>query len=63
MVTDATTASSDLPYLRKLVEENKLKPNIAEVLPLSKVREAWASSQTMHAGGKIVLNIAKESSA
>jgi hypothetical protein len=63
LVVDATTASYDLPTLRAWVEENKLKANIVEVFPLAKVKDAWTKSQTLHPGGKIVLEVAKEPSA
>jgi NADPH:quinone reductase-like Zn-dependent oxidoreductase len=47
--------ATDLEYIRDLVEGGKLKPNVGTVLPMSKVAEAHALSESGKATGKIVL--------
>lgn len=47
-----------LEQISTLVDEGKLKPVIAEVLPLSRAREAFEHGVTSHATGKIVLQVA-----
>ena len=47
-----------LEQISTLVDEGKLKPVIAEVLPLSRAREAFEHGVAGHAPGKIVLQVA-----
>jgi NADPH:quinone reductase-like Zn-dependent oxidoreductase len=63
MIKDPVRAHQDLPFIRQLAEEGKLRPYISEVYPLQRVREAWDKSKTMHPAGKIVLEVSKEQSA
>ena len=44
-----------LDQISKLVDEGKLKPVIAEVLPLARAREAFEHGAGVHSPGKIVL--------
>ena len=44
-----------LNQISKLVDEGKLKPVIAEVLPLARAREAFEHGAGAHSPGKIVL--------
>jgi len=41
-----------------LVDAGKLKPVLAEVLPLARAREAFEHGAAKHAPGKIVLQVA-----
>lgn len=47
-----------LEQIGALVDGGKLKPVIAEVLPLAQAREAFEHSSPSHAPGKIVLQVA-----
>jgi len=47
-----------LEQISTLVDEGKLKPVIAEVLPLARAREAFEHGAAGHAPGKIVLQVA-----
>jgi len=47
-----------LEQISTLVDENKLKPVIAEVLPFARAREAFEHGAAGHAPGKIVLQVA-----
>jgi NADPH:quinone reductase-like Zn-dependent oxidoreductase len=47
-----------LDQISALVDEGKLKPVIAEVLPLARAREAFEHGAANHAPGKIVLQVA-----
>jgi NADPH:quinone reductase-like Zn-dependent oxidoreductase len=44
-----------LDQISALVDEGKLKPVIAEVLPLARAREAFELGAEIHSPGKIVL--------
>ena len=47
-----------LDQISALVDGGKLKPVIAEVLPLARAREAFEHGAVKHAPGKIVLQVA-----
>jgi NADPH:quinone reductase-like Zn-dependent oxidoreductase len=47
-----------LDRISALVDDGKLKPVIAEVLPLARGREAFEHGAASHAPGKIVLQVA-----
>jgi NADPH:quinone reductase-like Zn-dependent oxidoreductase len=47
-----------LDQISALVDGGKLKPVIAEVLPLAHAREAFEHGVANHAPGKIVLQVA-----
>ena len=47
-----------LDQISALVDGGKLKPVIAEVLPLARAREAFEHGAAKHAPGKIVLQVA-----
>jgi len=47
-----------LDQISALVDGGKLKPVIAEVLPLAHAREAFEHGAAHHAPGKIVLQVA-----
>lgn len=49
--------AEQLMSIRKLVEEEKLKPHVATVLPLASIREALELSESGRTRGKIVLQI------
>jgi len=46
-----------LDQISALVDGGKLKPVIAEVLPLARAREAFEHGVAKHAPGKIVLQV------
>lgn len=50
---------ADLNFLRKLIEEGKLKPHISKVFPLKEAREAHLLSESKRAQGKLVLDVKK----
>jgi len=54
---DAAQGAKDLVHLRQLFDAGKMRPIIQEVLPLDKVALAWQHSQSLHTGGKIVLEV------
>jgi NADPH:quinone reductase-like Zn-dependent oxidoreductase len=49
---------AQLDQISALVDDGKLKPVVAEVLPLARAREAFEHSATSRAPGKIVLQVA-----
>jgi NADPH:quinone reductase-like Zn-dependent oxidoreductase len=49
---------AQLDQISALVDDGKLKPVVAEVLPLARAREAFEHGASSHAPGKIVLQIA-----
>jgi NADPH:quinone reductase-like Zn-dependent oxidoreductase len=49
---------ADLDYLRKLIEEGRVKTVVDRTFPMAEVKEAHAFSQTGRAKGKIVLTLA-----
>jgi NADPH:quinone reductase-like Zn-dependent oxidoreductase len=49
---------AQLDQISSLVDGGKLKPVIAEVLPLAQAREAFEHGSANHAPGKIVLQVA-----
>ena len=52
--------ANELAEITKLIEEKKLKPIVAEVLPLSEAAKADAQAATHHTRGKLVLKVADE---
>src|SRR3954464_4435798 len=50
----------ELAEITKLIEENKIKPIVSQVLPLSDAVKASEQAATHHTRGKIVLKIAEE---
>jgi NADPH:quinone reductase-like Zn-dependent oxidoreductase len=51
-------SSSDLAEIAKLIDDGKVKPVVETVLPLAEARRAHELSETGHARGKIVLEVA-----
>ena len=49
---------AQLDQISALVDDGKLKPVVAEVLPLARAREAFEHGASSHAPGKIVLQVA-----
>lgn len=49
--------AAQLALMRELVEDGKLVPHVAEVLPLAEIRQALELSENGHTRGKIVLRI------
>jgi NADPH:quinone reductase-like Zn-dependent oxidoreductase len=54
------TRPEDLAAIAKLVDEGKVRPVIAKVLPLEQAREAHEINQEGHVRGKIVLKVHEE---
>jgi NADPH:quinone reductase-like Zn-dependent oxidoreductase len=52
--------ANELAGITKLIEENKLKPIVSEVLPLAEAAKADAQAATHHTRGKLVLKVADE---
>jgi NADPH:quinone reductase-like Zn-dependent oxidoreductase len=52
--------SGELDEIAKLIEAGKIKPVVAQVLPLSDAAKADGQAETHHTRGKIVLKIADE---
>ncbi|HEY6070538.1 MAG TPA: NADP-dependent oxidoreductase [Chthoniobacterales bacterium] len=52
--------SAELTEITKLIEANKIKPVVSQVLPLSEAVKATTQAETHHTRGKIVLKIADE---
>lgn len=53
----AQSYPEQLQQIAKLIDEGKVKPVIAEVLPLEKAAEAQKKSEEGHVAGKIVLQV------
>ena len=52
--------ANELAEITKLIEANKIKPIISEILPLSEAAKVTAQAETHHTRGKIVLKIADD---
>lgn len=52
--------SAELAEITKLIEANKIKPVVSQVLPLSEAVKATTQAETHHTRGKIVLKIAED---
>jgi NADPH:quinone reductase-like Zn-dependent oxidoreductase len=52
--------SAELAEITKLIEANKIKPVVSQVLPLSEAVKATTQAETHHTRGKIVLKIADD---
>jgi NADPH:quinone reductase-like Zn-dependent oxidoreductase len=52
--------SDELAEITKLIEAEKIKPVVTQVLPLTDAAKATAQAETHHTRGKIVLKIADE---
>jgi NADPH:quinone reductase-like Zn-dependent oxidoreductase len=52
--------ANELAEITKLIEDNKLKPIVTEVLPLTEAATADAQAATHHTRGKLVLKVADE---
>lgn len=52
-------SGQQLTAIARLIDEGRMRPIIHTVLPLSEARQAHAISQTGHARGKIVLQVAE----
>lgn len=50
--------AAQLESIRALVDEGKLRPHVATVLPLAAIKEAFALSESGRTRGKIVLQVA-----
>jgi len=53
----AQSTTENLNQLAALIDEGKLKPVIAQILPLEQAKEAHKKSEEGHTKGKIVLNV------
>ncbi len=56
----AQSIPDQLNQIAKLIDEGKLKPVIAKVMPLDQAAEAQRESEAGHVRGKIVLEVRKE---
>lgn len=54
----AQSVPADLEQLAQLIDEGKLKPVIAGIMPLSEASEAHKKSEKGHTKGKIILRVA-----
>jgi NADPH:quinone reductase-like Zn-dependent oxidoreductase len=54
--------ANELGEITKLIEGNKIKPIVSQVLPLTDARKADEQAETHHTRGKIVLKVAEEPS-
>lgn len=52
-----TANAEQLDALRELVEAGRLRPHLADIVPLSNIRQALALSEGGHVRGKIVIEI------